>query len=459
MLIFPSCHPDEGVPLRETRYSELNSNANQIANLLLDTIKLTTFQPNQDGDFIIGVLAKPSDTLITVLLGILKTGAAYMPIDSLFPKRRIEHILNESKPILVVYDDDYKDSEVFSSVMTMKIGDIVRESSIMKSMNISDDKMFTRENENQKALICYTSGRSFFELLHKSILCTLFSPTSTGSTGVQKGVRLSHFTLFHRINWQLITFPFTDDEQNCVFKTSTSFIDHVGELWCPLVSSKTLIVVPRDVIINPDKFITLLHEREVQRLTIVPSLLRNILMTLKTIAENTKSKKTLSKLRLWLSSGEVLTKSLSLDFFEYYTTKGENILVNFYGATEALDCTVYEILSETQLENLNKIPIGLPVHNTMIYVIDRDTKEPVEDGEIGEICVSGLTLADGYVNGRALYAFTNNIYSSHHMFQRLYHTGDFGSIRNGMLYFEGREDFQVKINGKNFIFKKIYVKI
>lgn len=149
---------DEGVPTRETKYGELNSNANQIANLLLDTIKLTSFQPNQDGDFIIAVVAKSSDTLITVLLGILKTGAAYMPIDPLYPKRRVEHILNESKPILVVYDDDYKNTEVFSSFSTMKLGDIVRESAIMKSANILDDKMFTRENDQQKALICYTSG-------------------------------------------------------------------------------------------------------------------------------------------------------------------------------------------------------------------------------------------------------------------------------------------------------------
>lgn len=278
----------------------------------------------------------------------------------------------------------------------------------------------------------------------------ILSHMHAGSTGVQKGVRLSHFTLFHRIKWQLITFPFTVDERNCVFKTSTSFIDHIGELWCVLVSSKTLIVVPRDVVINPEKFITLLHEREVQRLIIVPSLLRNILMALKTIAENTKSKTTLSKLRLWMSSGEVLTKTLALDFFAYYTMKGEHIiLANFYGSTEAVDCIVYEISSEKQLENLNKIPIGLPVHNTMVYVIDRDTKEPVEDGESGEICVSGLTLADGYVNGRALYAFTDNIYSNNEMFQRLYHTGDLGTIKNKMLYYEGREDLQVKINGNN----------
>lgn len=159
MLIFSSI-ADEGVPSRETKYSELNSNANQIANLLLDTIKLLPFQPNQDGDFIIGVAAKPSDTLIAVLLGILKTGAAYMPIHPQSPRKRVEHILNETKPILVVHDDDYKNVDVFSSVkITMKLSDIVRESYTMKSANILEEKMFTKENESQKALICFTSGK------------------------------------------------------------------------------------------------------------------------------------------------------------------------------------------------------------------------------------------------------------------------------------------------------------
>lgn len=123
------------------------------------------FQPNQDGDFIIGISAKASDTLIAIILGILKTGAAYMPIDPLSPQKRIEHILNESKPILFVYDDDFKNVEVLKSVKTMKVVDVVRESSTMKSTNITDDKMFTKENDSQKALICYTSGDLRFKLI------------------------------------------------------------------------------------------------------------------------------------------------------------------------------------------------------------------------------------------------------------------------------------------------------
>lgn len=140
----------------------MNSVANQIANLFLDTISLLPFKPNQDGDFIIGVVSKESDTLISVLLGILKVGAAYMAIDPRYPKKRIEHILNESQPIFLVHDDDFKETDVFSSFKTLKLSDIARECSSMDSSNLSQEKMFTKENENQKALICFTSGKRIY---------------------------------------------------------------------------------------------------------------------------------------------------------------------------------------------------------------------------------------------------------------------------------------------------------
>lgn len=243
-----------------------------------------------------------------------------------------------------------------------------------------------------------------------------------------------------------MTYPFAEDEQNCVFKTSIAFVDHVTELWCPLIRSKTIAVVPRAVVINPDKFMALLDEMEVQRLIIIPSLLRNILMTLK---QNTEKSKKLSKLRLVFSSGEVLSKNLAHDFFDYFTS-GEISLVNLYGATETLDCTTFEIESGKQMEKLDRVPLGLPVYNTCIYVVDRYANELAEDTAIGEICVSGLTLADGYLNSDSTRdeAFALNNFHTHGVYTRLYRTGDYGYIRNGMLYYEGRQDFQVKVNGK-----------
>lgn len=424
-----------------------------MANLFIETVNMSKCKANQDGDFIIGVIGNPSDVLITIFLAILKTGAAYLPIDPQFPRSRLEHILNDSKPILVLYDENYKFASSLESYNTMKFEDIFRELITMGMDNITEERLLTPDNANQKALICYTSG----------------------TTGVMKGVRLSHRTLYQRIHWQILNFPFDPSETHCVFKTPASFIDHVGELWCPIVSSKTLVVLPRDDVTNVEKFISILEANKVQRLVLVPSLLRNILIVLKAMtaaqsdtsskrastsskresiltqqrestrtskrdSENTKQ--LLMNLRLWISSGDILSTNLVSDFFEYFT--GDAVLVNCYGSTEALDCVCYEIQSKQQVEKLEKIPLGLPTHNSIIYLLDNDTNEPTEEGEI---CVSGFSLADGYVGGRAHYAFTENLFRSDEKFKRLYHTGDFGFIRNGLLYFSGREDAQVKVDG------------
>lgn len=224
---------------------------------------MSSYQPNKDGDFVIAVIAKPSDTLIIVLLAILKTGAAYLSIDPKYPKSRIEFILNETKPILIVHDDDFLHTQLLDAYKSMKFTDILRESESMSGENLHDDKRFAENSYRQKLLISYTSG----------------------TTGVMKGARHDNFTLFQRIRWQVTAYPFPDTETHCVFKTSTSFIDHFGELWSPLVSGKTVVVVAQRILDDIEKFIWLLEEYEIQRLVLVPSFLHRILLTLKTIGE------------------------------------------------------------------------------------------------------------------------------------------------------------------------------
>lgn len=428
-----------------------------MAHLLLDTIKVSSFMPNEDGDYVIGVIAKTSDTLVSILLSILKTGAAYMPIDPRFPRSRVEHILSVSKPLLIVYDDKYPHKDLLGSFKTLKVSDLSRESTSKNSENIQDDSTLTKENATQKALVCFTSG----------------------STGVMKGVRFSHFTLFFRISWQSVSYPFNDSEHNCVFKTSISFIDHVTELWCPLVSSKTLFVMAND---DPKSLIWLMEEKQVQRILLVPTLLQNILIKLNEILENPlrksetrnwltmrnenianplfdtddSSKLFLSNVRLWISSGDVLSKDVAKNFFNYYATNpGGNMLVNCYGLTEALDCISYELQSMNQAKKFEQIPLGLPALNTTVYIMHHDTKELAEDGDIGEICISGMALADGFLSTQDFNAFKQNEYSSNEMNQLIYHTGDFGCIKNGLVFFEGRDDAQIKINGNKINLEEV----
>ncbi|XP_024887898.1 putative acyl-activating enzyme 19, partial [Temnothorax curvispinosus] len=112
-----------------------------------------------------------------------------------------------------------------------------------------EDALQTKESLNQLAIVLYTSG----------------------STGIPKGVLIPHATLLNRLQWQWRELPYADDEKRCVFKTSLTFVDSVPEIWGPLLQSRTLVIVPKSVTKDPEKFIPLLEEHQIQRLVLVPS--------------------------------------------------------------------------------------------------------------------------------------------------------------------------------------------
>lgn len=362
----------------------MNHNANQLANKMLGLIQESGGKANADGDWIIAICMKPSDNLVTTLLAIWKAGAAYMPINVVFPQNRIEHILKESRPALVIYDKTYKNPEYFSNFKSITFDELKSESFEMSAENIPDSSMLTKGDESSKAIIIFTSG----------------------STGLPKGVRLGHHTFFHRIQWQFDTFPFADSETHCIAKTTLSFIDHVAEMWCPLFSGRALVVVPKEVVQNPEEFVSILDEYNIQRLLGVPTLLRSVLMFLN-MHESNKTKYMLSKLRIWISSGETLPVQLATDFFEYFEHE-KQVLLNFYGCTEvSCDVSSYEIKSKKQLSTLDRIPLGSPVSNTIIYVLDQN-KKVVAQGEVGEIYCAGVNITDGYIAGRDPEPFRDN---------------------------------------------------
>ena len=327
---------------------------------------------------------KLSDDFVTTCLGIWKAGAAYLPIETLFTENRVEHILTEARPVLVIYDDSYPNVRFFAKQKSIKFSNLKRESNEMESDNIPDELTLTKGSPDTKAVAMYTSG----------------------SSGPPKGVRISHHSLHQRINWQLVTYPYEESENFCCFKTAINFGDHLAELWCPLIAGKALVVVPRDVSQDTEKMVSLLEEYKIARLFGVPSLLRSLLLYVNT-SRSTENGPALSRLSLWISSGEPLTIQFATEFFDYFKG-GKNILVNFYGCTET-SCEVlfYELVSEQQVKALNRIPIGTPFFNTIVYILDTP-KKPLPEGEIGEIYVAGAFVDDGYINGRDPGAFLKN---------------------------------------------------
>lgn len=408
-------------------YKQLNQRANQCARLLVADIKRNCLEPNNDGDYIVAVCMEPSDVLVNTLLSIWKAGAAYLPIDPTFPINRIQHILQEARPVMVLCDDNIE-RQRFNGTPTLSSSELFQRSAELSNANLMPAEMLA-DGSNHLAIVLYTSG----------------------STGVPKGVRLPHEVILNRLQWQWHTFPYAPTESVSVFKTALTFVDSVSELWGPLMCGLSILVVPKSITKDPERLVDLLEKYKIRRLVLVPTLLRSILMFLKLNDGNNKyqmfqSDRLLYNLKIWVCSGEPLPVALASSFFDYFS-EGVHTLYNFYGSTEVMgDVTYFACESKKQLSLFDHVPIGIPLSNTVIYLLDGDFR-PVKQGEIGEIFVSGLNLAEGYVNGRDPEKFVENPLAVEFKYSRLYRTGDYGSLRDGNVMYEGRTDSQIKIRG------------
>ncbi|XP_011630799.1 uncharacterized protein LOC105422919 [Pogonomyrmex barbatus] len=390
-------------------FEELDNITNQLARALQKYEK-----PETTSQSIIAVCMKPSHRLPTVLISILKAGMAYLPLDAEFPMSRMKHILEEAQPLLILVEEEASLSICEgASVLTY-------EQLLKEAKEEQKDALKVKERSNQLAIVLYTSG----------------------STGIPKGVLIPHATLLNRLQWQWRELPYADDEERCVFKTSLTFVDSVPEIWGSLLQSRTLIVVPKSVTKDPQKFIPLLERHKIQRLVLVPSLLHSMLMYLG-LQDNGK---VLDRLKLWICSGETLSVALADQFFATFSGK-DKILANFYGSTEVMgDVTYYLLNKRTQLQGMEKVPIGKPIDNCIIYLVNKDMRL-VPEGEVGELIVAGRNLAAGYIRGRDTHKFLDNPHANEPEYSRSFRTGDYAKIVKDSIVFEGRVDSQIKIRG------------
>ncbi|XP_043679008.1 mycosubtilin synthase subunit C isoform X2 [Vespula pensylvanica] len=360
--------------VREMTYKKLDKLTNRLARALGKYPEKVRI----DGQPLVAVCMRPTERLPIILLSILKAGMAYLPLDPEFPLTRLKHILQEAEPMVVILEKE-ADISLYAGTITKTYEQLLDEARME-----SDDILEYEENSKQLAIVLYTSG----------------------STGIPKGVLIRHSTILNRLNWQWRELPYWTEENRCIFKTALTFVDSVPEIWGPLLQGRTLVIVPREVTKNPEKFVQSLEKHKIQRLVLVPSLLQSMLMYLK--LQNKQN--SLPSLKLWICSGETLSISLADQFFVTFHDDNR-MLANFYGSTEIMGDVTYHIMRDrNDLRISEKVPIGNPLDNCMVYLVNQDMRL-VPQGEIGELLVAGRNLAAGYLRDRESHRFMDNPYA------------------------------------------------
>jgi amino acid adenylation domain-containing protein len=355
-------------------------------------------------DGIVGIYMRRSAGLIVALLGVLKAGGAYLPLDPDYPPDRIAAMLADAKPIVVVAAPGPAASPPAGPAPVVTLdGDAAGLDPAR------DAPPASRTWPDNLAYVLYTSG----------------------STGRPKGVMGTHRAVVNRLNWDV---PRPSGHEIYAQKTTLGFIDALWEIFMPLIRGGSTVIVPEEAIRDPVRMVDQLSQEGTTRLVLVPSLLRSILGCSRDLAS------ALPNLRHWACSGEALPEHLAAQF-EARLPGAE--LFNIYGTSEFWDATWR---SSRDREPTPTVGIGSPIANMRAVVLDEDG-EPAPANVAGELFVSGVGLARGYLGQPGLTAerFLPDPFGDG---ERIYRTGDVARRRaDGGLELLGRRDNQVKLRG------------
>lgn len=390
-------------------YGDLNRRANQIARFLRDR--------GVGPDRPVGLCYERCPEMIVALIGILKAGGAFVPLDPSYPDQRLSYILADASPSLILAQEHLR-VRLPSTAEVISL-DAAR-SEIIREEDADLDPVRIGLTSQHLAYIIYTSG----------------------STGLPKGVAAEHRGLVNRIAVQRWIAPFAEDDV-CCQKTSIGFVDSIFEILGPLCYGSMLVLAPQSASRDIVQLARLIKSKRVTRLISVPSLAQALLAS-------TEAIECLRELRGWTVSGEELREDLLARLQSAFP---RCCFVNLYGSSEvAADATWYSAHDF----NGGRVPIGRPIPNTQVYVLDADL-QPVPVGATGEIHVGGIGVARGYLNRPELTAerFLPDPFGADRK-GRIYKTGDLGRWRpDGTIEYVGRNDEQVKIRGARIELREI----
>jgi len=377
-------------------YGRLDRRANQIANALL-AAGLST-------EDVVAVATERHLDWLAAVIGVLKAGGAYLPVEPSFPPARVATLLARSGCAVVLTDEP--GAAAASDV------DAVRRLPLAATAAYPSDDPAVAVTPDRLAYIYFTSG----------------------STGLPKGAMCEHLGMLNHLLAKVDDLGLGPGDA-VVQNAQQSFDISLWQLLAPLLAGGRTLIVDRDAALHPARFLDTLAAQGATVLQVVPSYLDILLQ------QASHRPPDLGALRVVSVTGEAISKALVSRWFAAYPSIP---LVNAYGATEASDDTTHEVLTGPPPGEL--VPVGRPVSNVTVYVLGPDgSLLPL--GSVGEIAFSGICVGRGYVNDpeRTAEAFGPDPWRPG---VRMYRTGDFGRwLPSGSLEFHGRRDDQVKVHG------------
>lgn len=379
-------------------FRQLNEKANAVGEML----RAKGVVP----DSFVAVVANRSIEMIVAIYGIVKAGAAYLPIDPSYPEERIRYMLEDSKVPIVLCAH----------------ADINFEADVEK-IYISDYRKIENRAEN---LPHCNNPHSLLYLIYTS-----------GTTGRPKGVMCHNTGLINRILWMDSRYTLGEDDV-ILQKTTYTFDVSVWEIFWWAIKGCKVVMLNQGDEKNPMAICDAIEKYKVTTMHFVPSMLNMFLISIEEMPQYCNK---LDSLRFVFSSGEALMTSHSHLFKKLLTDNGKRAkLINFYGPTEAsIDVTYYDCTGDEEM-----VPIGKPIDNIKLYIMNSGNLCGL--GIPGELCITGVGVARGYLNRPELTVdkFVDNPFGS----GKLYHTGDLARwMPDGNIDYLGRIDEQVKIRG------------
>ena len=368
-------------------YRELDEKSNQVARHLIKV--------GAKNNELIAIYVPRKLTTIINILGILKAGCAYVPIDVECPEERVQYILKDSKCNIVMNEDYFKSNNI---------------------KDYSIEKVDVNGNIEDLAYVIYTSG----------------------STGVPKGVKISHKGACNTILDIINKFNINTNDR-IIALSSMCFDLSVFDIFGTLASGAVLVEI------NDQRDIRNIKEiLKKERITIWNS----IPSTMQILVDNMKEGYENNTLRLVLLSGDWISLKLPEKIKKYFK---RSVNVSLGGATEASIWSIYYEIKDVN-DGWKSIPYGVPLANQKMYILNKEGRL-CPKGVVGEIYIGGIGIAEGYVNNPDK---TEESFIQHKKLGRIYKTGDFGIFNKlGYIEFVGRKDNQVKIRGYRVEFGEV----